>query len=304
VYEPGIGYVSAIGRQHAGIEGAGTSTWLEHGVRVTPGTPTNGPEVLVLGDSFTEALMIDGAATFAAIATAELNRMDAPLRLVNVGRSRMSCVDYVSLVPRYEALVHPKWVVVEVRGDDFGADAWKQGRTRFVEDGKGTLSVQTDLETEWRGLQGFAFGLRQRSMVLGYGYNRLSKFRRVPEPPLFKAGATPSPIIESEREYPVEEELDLLDRAWRGRLTLLYLSEFLEPDPIEPRVRSFCAQRRLSCVFTREANEQLRSVGKAPTGFPNTAWSVGHLNADGHKVAGEVLARELHRVSPSIQGSR
>jgi len=294
VYEPGIGYVNAPGRHHFGLEGSATSTWLAHGVRVTPDAASDGKTVLVLGDSFTEALMIEDAATFPSVAARDLARRGSPVRLVNAGRSTMSCADYVHLAPRYRELFAPDWVVIEVRGDDFAQDAWAAGRTRFSQDEQSQLQVEGVIEPERRGLRGALFKLRQESMLVGYGVVRAGKFRTVPEPPLFQAGRKEPPRLVPP-EPPVEAEIDMLAKAWAGRMTLLYLSEYLDADAIEPRVRAHCQTRRLSCAFTREANEQLRPAGKAPTGFTNTGWGTGHLNSDGHRIAGEVLAAELDR---------
>lgn len=292
-YDAGIGYVNARGTARYGVEGTATSTWLDHGQRFTPHAPSGAPKVLVLGDSFTEALMIPDDKTFVAVAQEELQRDGVELELVNAGRSTMSAADYVALAPRFRTLYAPSWVVIELRSEDLEGDAWSPGRTRFVRDpASGALETEMVVEPERHGLRGVLFELRQRSMFLGYGAVRFGMFRTVPAPPLFRAGQVAAPQA-PEPSHPIDEELDLLARTWGKQLTLLYLSSFSSDDLNEERVRSSCRSHRASCVFTREANEELRHRGQAPTGFTNTAFATGHMNEDGHAIAGRLLAREL-----------
>lgn len=298
-YEPGIGYVTDEGRARFGTEGRATTTWLAHGVRYTPGVPSGSPsDVLVLGDSFTEAMMLPDDATFVALAQQRLGA--APIRLVNAGRSRASAADYVALAPRLRGLFAPRWTVAELRSDDLGSDAFITTRPHFVKgQPDAPLAVDPTPEAPPTGFRKPLAVVRRWSMLFQYGYIRGGQFRAVPEPPLFRAGAPRRPSV-PEPTYPVEEELDLLVRAWDGRLTILYLSDVLQPDRHETRVRAFCAARALSCVFTRTENEALLARGSAPTGFTNTAWGSGHLNADGHAVAGRLLGEELARLTPRI----
>lgn len=294
-YEPGLGYVNAPGRLRWGLEGHATSTWLAHGVRLTPHAPAAGKHVLVLGDSFTEAVMIPDDSTFVAVAQRALVDRHVDATLVNAGRSTMSAADYVALAPTYRRLFpETSWVVVELRGDDLREDAWTETRPHFVAHGE-TLDADARVEPERTGLSRRFFELRQHSMALAYAVVRIGKFRTVPEPPLFHAGAA-SPPPRPALDAPVEAELARLVAAWDGHVTFLYVSDTLEgvrDDDTEARVRAFCHARGASCAFTSEANRALRARGEAPAGFSNTAWGAGHLNEAGHAIAGAVLADAL-----------
>lgn len=319
VYEPGIGYVNAPGHVRWGIEGIATSTWTTHGVRVTPGTDVVGPthggvSVLVLGDSFTEGLMVDDHEVFPAVAQAVLLEQGVNIALINAGRSTMSAADYVALAPRYKELFRPTWTVVELRSTDLADDAWAEGRTRFEREPDGHLLAHAIIPPPRIGSSGALFKLRQESMLLGYSFVRLgrSQIAAQAEPPLFQASRKPTPAPRPPIPS-IEEELDLLFGAWSNQLTLLFLEpaeQFLPAVDAEARnvvlerVRRYCEHRRASCVFTTEAFAVLRAQGREPCGFSNTYVGTGHLNARGHAAAGRLLANEIMRIREPIMEAR
>jgi hypothetical protein len=299
-YEPGIGYVNAPGRIHWGLEGLATSTWGAHGERITPGG-AGGRPVLVLGDSFTEGVMVDDALVFPAVAQAALDRDGVKLELINAGRSTMAAAEYVAMAARYRELWKPAWTVIELRSDDLAADAWDPTRTHFVREPQG-LTTKALVTPRRTGASGKLFALRQATMLLGYGGVRFARFRAAAaaEPPLFQASrqrATEPTTVDA----PVEEELDLLFAAYDNHVTVLFLSAALaEEDPIEERVKRHCAHTRASCVFTRTEFLALRTDGRDAYGFFNSHAGIGHLNEHGHAIAGALLARELFRVDAAI----
>lgn len=296
----GIGYVNAPGTARYGLEGYASSTWLEKGERWTPDRPAEAPAVLVLGDSFTEAIMIPDEATFVAVAQRRVNAASVRLRLVNAGRSRASVADYVGLAQRFRSRFPSTWTVVELRSDDLGSDAWVATRPHFLRTEDGGLTVDPTAEAPPTGWRAHAFVLRQRSALLNFAFVRAGQFRQLESPPLFFAGGR-RPEPPRAVTYPVRQELEALDAAWGGRVTLLYLSDVLAGDPHESAVRAHCAETARSCVFTRDENLRLLERGKAPTGFMNTAWGEGHLNEDGHAVAGALLGAELVRLAKTLE---
>ena len=310
VYEPGIGYVNAPGRARWGIEGIAASTWGAHGVRVIPGrgdpaTEERFAKVLVLGDSFTEGMMVADHEVFPAVAQGKLDREAVEVDLVNAGRSTMSAADYVALAPRYRELFAPNWTVTELRSSDLAEDAWAPGRTHFERDPEGRLFAEAIVPPPRAGRSGTVFQLRQESMFLGYGVVRFGRFRTAAqaEPPLFQASQR-APAPPAPPAPPVEEELDLLFKAWEDRLTLLFISAMDANDPTEERVRGYCERHHASCVFTRSRFLDLQARGHDPYGFSNTYPGEGHMNAHGHALAGRLLADELTRIRATITEAR
>ncbi len=306
VYEPGVGYVEGPGTAVWRREGNGVSHWSDHGLRRRRPPDPGRPRVLVLGDSFTEAMMTDDDDVYAA--RAERLLFDIGIQLLNLGRSTCSAADYVAVAAHYKDLFQPAWSVIELGSEDLGGDAWKAGRSRFLRGADGELRVDVVVPPQRRGLAGIQWELKQRSMLVGYAAVRIAEFKAAAgrEPPLFRAGsmsAPPNPSSSAEeRGYPVEEEMALLVRAYAGRLTFLFLSEFDPASPttiessIEQRWRAYCAQNELSCVSTRPGYPALAAAGRAPFGFPNTTFNTGHMNELGHAIAGRELAAELRRL--------
>jgi hypothetical protein len=299
-YEPGIGYVNAPGRARWGDEGMATSNWGPHGRRETPGSHDGAP-VLVLGDSFTEGLMVGDDEVFPAVAQAALDRAGAGVSLVNVGRSGTSAADYAALAPRYRELWSPVWTVIELRSKNLAEESWDAGRTRFVQGPSGLTTTKAVMPLR-TGLSGSVFTARQRTMLVGFGAVRYQRLRAAAaaEPALFQA-SKPKPKPPTPPVLPIEEELDALFDAYDKRVTILYISESgTQPNPIEDRTRAYCSRASRSCIFTKDAFGALRDRGHDPYGFSNTHVGVGHLNEHGHAEAGRLLAEELLRSRAEI----
>lgn len=305
--DPDFGAVMRPGAvaRHA-MEGDGESHWTDHGVRRKELPPDGTPKVLVLGDSFTEALMIDDPDVFSAQLEARLGPAgDGPV-VLNVGRSGATAADYLALAGRYRALFDPRWTVIQIRDDDVTDAAWRPGGQAVLERGPDGAIVgrfePKQPSAAGRLLQALSAFVAMPSYAIVRTRQFLEAWRA--EPPLFRgASAGPKPVaMPPPRDaYPVEETLDRLAAAFDGHVTFLWLPDY-EPErsggtgsETEMRVMAACRERGLSCVNLRDAFPAFRARHEAPYGFPNTAWNVGHLNAAGHRAAGELLAEELSK---------
>lgn len=293
-------------------EGRGVSSWVSHGVR-GPHPVRFGPEprVLVLGDSFTEALNVNDAETFVAVAQARIpSRIGGPV-LINAGKSSRSPADYVAQADTYLRLFRPVWTVVQLTDQDFLGDSWREGRTRFTRSGTDRrLNVVPVVDRAPSGrLAGTVYHeVSQRVALVPFLHSRLSAFAAGArnEPPLFEAGRDRS--IDSPEKTaalePIAEELDLLARAFNERVSLLYVSWF-EPrtpklaTPIEMAVLEAAGARGLRVIQMREAWPKFADAGRAPFGFTNSAFNKGHLNLAGHRAVGEALATEIEALRSS-----
>lgn len=283
-------------------EGNGTSHWAEHGIRRLAPPALDRPRILVLGDSFTEALQVDDGETFCDVAEAIIRRDGGTAQLVNAGASTRSLADYIALKQGFADLFSPSWTVVELGDSDVTADAWQPARTRFERAADSSLRViRVPPPARGRASQ-ILWNWRQRSSLIGYTVVRLGELRELAakEPPLFRAADAdrPHPSTSPSLDFPVEAELDALFSAFEGRLTVLYLSRFdpsalREPTVVEARVAAHAASRGIGVVATRSRFSSLGS--SAPFGFANTPYNSGHMNALGHHIAGELLAAELQR---------
>ena len=294
-WDPGIGVIydpSVPVRWRR--EGDGTSHWDARGVRRNA-HDVAGREgsVLVVGDSYTEGLMVDDGETYPSLAQDALQAARADLAVLNAGRSTNSAADYVAQARRNRQVFDPRWTVVQLREEDFAEDAWDDKGARFTLDSAGRLSVVPAVLEGSRVL-----GVVERhSMLLAYGFVRAAEMNAAgrARPPLFRASEGPPPAEEDDRDYPLREALRAIADAHDGRVTLLWLPDVAETIP-EKTFDLYCRRTGLSCVNARDALERLRREGRAAYGFPNTRPDHGHLNRHGHRAVAGALAEELLRL--------
>src|SRR5262249_54943421 len=134
-HEPGYGPIYTPGSTiRWSAEGRGVSHWTVHGLRGRTPPDLSRPSILVLGDSFTEAPMIDDADVFPA-------RLEALAggrwQVLNAGRGLSSIADYVAYSARNQQLFHPRWTIIELADDDVTAGAWDSDIAHFVRSDSG-----------------------------------------------------------------------------------------------------------------------------------------------------------------------
>jgi len=142
--DPRLGYVvvrpgtAAVYRR----EGGGVSHWTTRGIRRASLPDRDVAPILVLGDSFTEALMIDDADVYTDRLERLLTRAGIDIPILNAGRSGASPADYVGYAPAYRSLFAPRWVVVQLSDQDMGDDAWRPEKVHFERGADGALSAR------------------------------------------------------------------------------------------------------------------------------------------------------------------
>ncbi len=316
--DPVLGSVFTPGSTvHYQLEGRGVSTWAEHGVRgAATRWETTSPRVLVLGDSFTEALQVDDDQVYTAVAARALQEAGLNVAVLNFGRSSASVADYIQWVGSCKSVFAPSWVVIQVQQQDFTEDAWKTNKSV-----KSAAYFTRDTgSSELRLVAPAAEPKKEKDIVrrtMDRARNAVALFqfalRRVEEltlwvkrePPLFRAPVPKPPRAttneEGWRAFPVAEELDWLKKAYDGRVSLLYLSEFDPahpgtPTPFESYLADLCAKRGIGFAATSTKYASLAGTGEAPFGFPNSNFNRGHMNVVGHRLAAAALSDELKRV--------
>jgi lysophospholipase L1-like esterase len=306
ISEPDYVRVNAPGTAVWGREGHGVSHWDAHGIRSRASGPAHenkrAARVLVLGDSVTEALQVDDAQTFVQIAELKLGSHALPAVVQNAGRSSFSVADHVLHAARHRRLFAPDWVVVVVQENDFTTDAFDVRKSHFEQrEGKlEVVPVEMDgrldrLFRRWDGI----------SSAGGYALVRAREFRAAfaLEAPLFHEAPHRAAAVAKAIEYPVEEEVALLAKAYATllgpRITILFLPEFTlggsqaQESEIERRVRVAADTMGARFVTPRPAFAELQKRRVVPYGFANLEFNAGHLNPEGHAAVGETLAREI-----------
>jgi len=286
------------------IEGSGVTHRDANGYRVGYAEDPARPRVLVLGDSFTEALEVNDDEVFTAVAQERLEREGVNLSLVNGGTAGRSAADYVAFVARHLELVKPAWTVIVLRDDDLAEDTVRYAKTRFVRDPEGRLTTLIDEPRSIGEVRELLWS--SPSVFLRYTAYRINKFAEAAaeEPPLFFAADHEGKMPEATDYgvYPVEEALDLVKAAYDGRVTVISLPylAFQPPRVLDSEVRrrmlAHCAKIGLSCLEPAEPFLALARDYRSPFGFLNSQFNFGHMNPAGHAALAETLAAELARL--------
>lgn len=307
VPDPVLGSVQQSGVNLWGSEGRARSTFQGGGLRRQSAWSAAAPRVLVLGDSFTEALMIEDGATFPEIAERELGRRGVRVQLLNHGHSSWSVADYVFYAPHFRRVYTPSWTVVQLGETDVRADAFSSelGKAAFS-DRNGELELIAPLRSPTTATRRAFTALRQRSALVSLAHNQLMAWMRASraEPPLFFAGRRTSATT-AERDYPIESEIELLARSYDRRVTVAYVAKFdprreTDEPAIERRMREACARSGIGFVTLRSEFHAFLRTPYAPFGFGNSGFNTGHLNERGHAALARALIPELERVLRGI----
>lgn len=293
--DPVTGAQVVTGR-HRIDEGFGVSHRDSRGIRLSPHGCSHCPQVLVIGDSYTDAFQVNDDEVFTAAAESMLAG-SKPVRLLNAGAAGSSPADYLVQAASYLRRIQPAWVVIELNADDLGADAFRPDEVHFLDRDRLTPVVPAP----------YAYGrttrtlawIREHSALINYAIARLDIARNSSqEPPWFRAGfQPPAARAEAQPVYPVERELTILRAAYKNRVTFLFLPLFNVPiETEEVRFERYCAATQMSCVDFRSSFDEFRRAGTAPYGFPNSRFGGGHLNAAGHALVARQLAVEIRRL--------
>jgi len=308
--EPGFGYIRRTVRYRR--EGNGLSHWTRYNLRRREPYAPSDPSIIVLGDSFTEALMVRDAEVFPERLERSLRATGMNFQVLNLGFSGTSSADYVAYAPLYQKLFSPRWTVIQLRKRDLASDAWDPGKAHFsVDQVDHRLIVDSPPPPQFEEARDNPWKQRVRSlpsMLLHLGLVRFQEFLAGAraEPPLFRAGDSVEVSLEArsrdDARYPVEEELDVMAKSYGGRVTYLFLPVFDPEHPeateagVEQRFEEHCARSGLSCVNLRRVYAEFAKRRRSPYGFPNTAYNAGHMNPEGHRAAAAELLSELSRL--------
>jgi len=309
-YDNVLGPQIAPGMVRYGLEGMGTSYWVERGLRRPRAPDPSLPSILALGDSFTEALGLDDDDVFTHRLERKLHDGGSSVQVLNAGHAGASVADYIALAPRYREWFSPRWTVVQLRAADLTSEPWqaRPSYARFARGSGAEIQVQPAVVAQHSPLWFSLLRLRQKSMLITLGVIRVHDFLVAAraEPPLFRGGvAAQSPEKSRDTDpstaWPVAEELALLARAYDGRVTIAYLPEFdpeapSRTDPIERIVQAACDIQRISCLNLRRHYPKFAADHVSPFGFPNSAYNFGHMNELGHHALADDLEREIARL--------
>lgn len=305
----GLGYVPVDNAVTVwGVEGYGITHYLSYG---EISTPYSGPgtSVLVLGDSYTEALQVHDDQKFVSVAERILHERGVNMDLHNLGASGRSLADYVYIAPFVIKEFSPDIIVVQLSGNDFDESLDPSRENYFV-------ISETSIELA-HNEDHFLVNQDLRNLIRLSGISTLARYKL-------------SPIIQEQRErlasgddrehgdseilfsdlkpHEMEMQISALRDAYPDaelvflvipRLPFVQGNEFvwesIDDDFVVNTMKSFLDE---PILYPREVFFELY-IGKTKfsRGFTNTLPNSGHLNSDGNFAIGLALADYLESIT-------
>ncbi len=307
-----------------GREGYGVTHIGPHGM-IAAKPLGDGPRVLFLGDSYTEALQVDDAEKFTEACQSLYNQQfpQQPSTTLNFAVSGQGAAQHAADLPGLARVYRPRIVVAQLSVYDFWpADAKRKIPTQpaFLTEQNGALAIgrkSFNAPANWRQqlMRGRLFSTYARASW------RLQNLLR----PQAESGSEAAPDAATstkDEAYFAEyraitefllKQLAQTAQASGAQLTVLYTPKtpLLQNGRIIRDEAEFGAQhtreREILFAACRELglpvwNPTARLIkyydetGQFPVGFANTQPGYGHLNPAGHRIVAELLSENLRQL--------
>lgn len=298
-----------------GKEGYALTRYKRWGEIQTPFSDRNRRnDLMVLGDSHTEALQVGDDFKFVSVAETALRRKGYDYDLHNLGRSGLAMADYVSWIPPYKEIFRPKAIAVQLQVGDF-VESFDEGQfNKFTLNDDGGLDLLRvfDFSPE--------FDQRQRkrhniySQILFLGRERWNAMRKPTGGGADETAARDDPGKDADSNPDgaafdsdlAAKQMDLLLAACGDTPLIVVLlpntprmagGSIVLEDPDHAQLKEFFARRYPNIVTVDPLPEfqRLAREGYLPRGFFNSLPGEGHLNIQGHRVVGELLANAFEQ---------
>lgn len=278
----------------------------------------NAPDspIVVLGDSFTEALQLPRERNFCSLVEAETG-----VPVINLGFSGNSAADWLMNAEAVRDDFDPGVVVIVFTNSDFLDDATEDSKAVYIAPTQdGFKLVKT--EGSGRRLRVLKDRAISLSSLMGRSYLRMRELSAAPpgKRPFFSARPVFSWRAEGDAVGPVQSvplteltadqkrlvrwELSEFRRIFGDRLRLLYVDRAhsltsmgvvqRQPGPLTQELDSLCEEFQIPLATTQAGfTEYFEKTGQLPYGFQNYIPGLGHLNHQGHRLVAEALVELL-----------
>jgi hypothetical protein len=297
---PQLGRIDRPGLYVYGLEGFGWSWLNDLGMRgpdVGPKRPGE-KRLLLLGDSFTEALEVFGKDTYPRIVESALASEGVPVTVINTARNGASPASYLHLAEYYKRTFEPDQIVIQLSAQDFASDLLNPNRNFYLE--KTPTGYRTVFNESFRSADPIVqrhpwIGNVLEVPVLRLAGDTVSKYaaRRAAGPqPSAELGTPDEPEFD---QAALDWTVDALAREYPNAIITFvpepdYFGDPLRKTKLERAVEVAVRRNGLTFVDPRDSFVQAYTRDHVvATGFANTIPGRGHLNRAGHRM----LAAEL-----------
>lgn len=289
-------------------EGFGLTWYQKWGEVQTPYTDNRDDNnIIILGDSHTEALEVGSADTFSSVAENVLRKEGYDADIHNMGHKKLALSDHISWIPAYRELYRPQVIVVQLTSLDFAESFNTVQYNYFEAKPDGTLKIVSkfDLSSGFVQKKRTFYNFQPQILSLGssrYALMKAKKSGYVLEVPVDNPA-------ESAKKFQLEmadQQIELLLQASRGTQLVVVLLPFAPygtkagietADPAYQQMKKFLSQYpEIIIVDPLSEFQKLAASGHMPRGFYNTQPDEGHLNIYGHEIVGNLLAQTLEEI--------
>ena len=284
-----------------GLEGYGIIYYRANMEIATP--YTGGENIVVLGDSFTQARHIPFWKNYSSIAERELRSSGYKIDVRNFGYMASAIPYYIGLGPGIMATYHPTLVVIQVTYDDcIGTRIFNKTAPFFFNrssDGNITLkhsdTSELFVKSDSRKNRGFSFLTFSSSSILN-----LIAIQKGQDPTNTPTGQTALP-----ENIPglLKQEFSKL-RSVYGNTQIVFI---IRPEFNKSTSRFYIENQKIlskniekypewHIMYLDTPFNTALQQGVMPTGFGNTKPLSGHWNINGQKIVGEYLAEKISEI--------
>lgn len=300
---PVLGKVLNKGTYVNGQEGFGVTKVYPLGVIGSPyKQQKDSYNILLLGDSYTEAVQVPDSVKYAAQLRALLEkRGKREIQTINMGRSSASPANYIHLSDFYNRFAKPDTVIVQMSEGDY-RDMVNEGSNFYVSQQGGTYTTvfnsdylsKNKIASRFSGLYSLL-----RMATVRIGFEKLEQHMSHTQ-----AAANSRGDAEDIRAMTAWALSELHKRYSNLVLVFLPILDFehpsAAPSELEQAVKAEAARQGIPLADMHEPFLKYYKEHRQPAyGFNNTTPGYGHMNEIGHKVLAQTLARMLEgRVTP------
>ena len=300
----------AVGWNVRWKEGYSRLTFSDEGYRLPLPPKGRKHNVLVMGDSFTQAAQVSDEETFVMQTQRNLDEQGGDAAVWNAGSSGLSPSAYIGVAPQYREMLNPDTTVIQLNTLDFREDRIDKSRVYWVEDTGDDFKLQKNKDNatgalgpkKLQKIPGFvpAFGLLRKSSLFQTVLANASKGPEAPKGKQVKKGVKVSDeqVVARYVRWAVTE----MNKAYPGLVlvyvpTIDYYDLTAKPPSDEPGLERVCQEMGVPLINLRSSYiDHYRRTGEVPHGFSNTTPGAGHINALGHRILGAELAAKLRQV--------
>jgi hypothetical protein len=244
---------------------------------------------VIVGDSHVLAESVTDVDTMGATVERLGREAGFPLNVRQYGWYGGAAPDYVANAPEILARWKPEWVVAALNWTDFGAEPLYDSldwRMKIQPD----LSIRlVDVRPPRDSRREYLRVMLSRSSLITALYRRFSLFLRADEP---ASAVRKTTRPEVDRALVTLASIRALRKAYGEKLLVVYLGLTLwdtEQDSAEAELLTACREEAVDCVSSSpQMKVALRQSYQLSRGFPTTSPGIGHLNATGHAIVGQV----------------